>query len=123
MRMIFLLLATIVIGGCINRDEHGYVSGYEIILRGFTSDEVQQLESHLEARLGYHTHRYQYDSQRRAEVGHETTQKSAELNRDLRETLVNLELSARVQFSEKGFQVQKIPHQGTLQPKDSDYQW
>jgi hypothetical protein len=83
-------------------------TAYEIVLDGFSSEDVMAMEEYLVKFTGYQNHRQTYLSNRRAEMWYEGTTTSSRMNRNMNKMLTVLDLRGTVQFSGNQIVVQKI---------------
>jgi hypothetical protein len=87
-------------------------TAYEIVLDGFSPDDVMAMEEYLIKFTGYQSHRQTYNSNRRAEMWYEGTTTSSRMNRNMTKMLDVLDLRGTVQFSGNKIVVQKISLRG-----------
>jgi hypothetical protein len=87
-------------------------TAYEIVLDGFSPEEVMAMEEYLIKFTGYQSHRQTYNSNRRAEMWYEGTTTSSRMNRNMNKMLAVLDLRGTVQFSGNKIVVQKISLRG-----------
>lgn len=97
-------------------------TAYEIVLDGFSPEDVMAMEEYLVKFTGYQSHRYSYNSNRRAEIWYEGTTSSSRMNRNTTRMLEALDLRGTVQFSDNRIVVQKITLRGKKQPV-RDNEW
>lgn len=95
-------------------------TAYELVLDGFTPDDVMAMEEYLVKFTGYQSHRYTYNSNRRAEMWYEGTTSSSRMNRNMTKMLEVLDLRGAVQFSGNKIVVQKITLRGKDKPARDD---
>lgn len=87
-------------------------TAYEIVLDGFSPEDVMAMEEYLIKFTGYQSHRQTYNSNRRAEMWYEGTTTSSRMNRNMNKMLAVLDLRGTVQFSGNKIVVQKISLRG-----------
>jgi hypothetical protein len=87
-------------------------TAYEIVLDGFSPEDVMAMEEYLIKFTGYQSHRQTYNSNRRAEMWYEGTTTSSRMNRNMNKMLAVLGLRGTVQFSGNKIVVQKISLRG-----------
>lgn len=96
----------------------GMASGYNIILDGFSAEEMRDVEEYLVVFSGYKNHRPSYSSMRRQELWYETSSDSARINRNLSRMLEHMDMRGRLTFSGNTFAIEKITMRQKRQPID-----
>jgi len=86
----------------------GLASQYVLVFEGFTPEDMMDIEEYLVVFSGYETHRPVYTSRRRQEIWYESHIGSAKLDRNLKKTLVHIDLKGRVSFSGNEYTITKI---------------
>ena len=96
-------------------------TAYQLVVDGFTPDEVMEMEEYLVKFTGYESHRYTYQSNRRVELWYEGTTSSSRMNRNMNKLLETLDLRGTVNFSGNEVTLKKITFRERKKPVDNGW--
>ncbi|MBT3330451.1 MAG: hypothetical protein HN394_03005 [Rhodospirillaceae bacterium] len=96
-----------------DRDDGGLASAYSLVFRGFTPDDMLEIEGYIVSFQGYEHHRPVKSSMRSNEYWYESKSKTARLNRNLRLMLDHIGVKGRVVYSGNAFEIDKITRRKT----------